>query len=376
MHRRLSVLVAGLVFALSLGPVFPGAVGAASILLVPTQYPTIQAAVDAAAPGDTIVISPGVYFEQVSVGKSVTIVGVGALRTTIHAPTVLRPGTHGRANIVEINGGARVTMARLSISGPGPNPCGAGSLFGGIEVIQGASLDLGHARVLDIHDTPIHDCSHTGTAVRVGSFIDGETGSATIHDVVISRYQNDAVGVFQPGSVATVSDSVLDAGIGPSDVVLTFGIEVGAGAVAKVTHNVIRGNRCNGADLGCGSDPMTTGQGAGIGNGPGDPPGPGTEFAHNLLVENDIGIYLFAADYCCNVHHNVIARSRFFGIAIQDGSNDVSYDVIVGGPVGVGVIADFRNAQATLHREQIVGVSVAPTQTLQCCGFTASVRIQ
>ena len=33
----------------------------------PTDYPTIQAAVDAAAPGDLVLVSPGIYNEAVNV---------------------------------------------------------------------------------------------------------------------------------------------------------------------------------------------------------------------------------------------------------------------------------------------------------------------
>jgi transposase-like protein len=41
---------------------------AASTLGVPTQYSTVQAAVNAASPGDTMRIRPGTYSEQVSIG--------------------------------------------------------------------------------------------------------------------------------------------------------------------------------------------------------------------------------------------------------------------------------------------------------------------
>ncbi len=44
------------------------------ILLVPGQYPTIQAAVDAAIDGDVVLVAPGVYYERVVIGgKSVTL---------------------------------------------------------------------------------------------------------------------------------------------------------------------------------------------------------------------------------------------------------------------------------------------------------------
>src|SRR5215467_7717715 len=48
----------------------------AAVLNVPAQYPTIQAAVDAAAAGDEIQIAPGVYTEQSIVDrKNLTLTG-------------------------------------------------------------------------------------------------------------------------------------------------------------------------------------------------------------------------------------------------------------------------------------------------------------
>jgi hypothetical protein len=46
---------------------FVGLIASSATLRVPTDYATIQAAVDAAAPGDTILISPGVYDESVTI---------------------------------------------------------------------------------------------------------------------------------------------------------------------------------------------------------------------------------------------------------------------------------------------------------------------
>jgi parallel beta-helix repeat protein len=44
-------------------------------LIVPNDYPTIQSAIDSAKPGATVFVSPGLYYEQVIVNKSLTLVG-------------------------------------------------------------------------------------------------------------------------------------------------------------------------------------------------------------------------------------------------------------------------------------------------------------
>ncbi len=79
-----TVLVAG---AGSVGVARPEPAGAAAVLAVPSQYSTIQAAVAAAANGDTIEVGPGRYFGPVDyAGKNITIESTGgALLTTINA---------------------------------------------------------------------------------------------------------------------------------------------------------------------------------------------------------------------------------------------------------------------------------------------------
>lgn len=44
---------------------------------VPADYPSIQAAIDNASPGDTVFVSAGLYYERVTVNKTMTLVGEG-----------------------------------------------------------------------------------------------------------------------------------------------------------------------------------------------------------------------------------------------------------------------------------------------------------
>lgn len=50
---------------------------------VPRDFPTIQAAIDAAHEGDTILIAPGVYREHLVISKSVTLQGAGPTETIL-----------------------------------------------------------------------------------------------------------------------------------------------------------------------------------------------------------------------------------------------------------------------------------------------------
>jgi len=53
------------------------------VRMVPGAHPTIQAALDAATPGDTILVAPGIYFEHLRLPPFVTLRGSGAGSTIL-----------------------------------------------------------------------------------------------------------------------------------------------------------------------------------------------------------------------------------------------------------------------------------------------------
>ncbi len=55
-----------------------------NILYVPGHYPTIQAAIDAAANGDTVLVAAGIYYENITLKDGVQVRGAGADVTTIN----------------------------------------------------------------------------------------------------------------------------------------------------------------------------------------------------------------------------------------------------------------------------------------------------
>ena len=81
----------------------------AATLIVPDGYPTIQAAIDAAGPGDTILVRPGTYFENVTLDKPVVLT---AESFDVNDPT---------RNTTLIDGGSSGLVDTLTIP-PGVSP--------------------------------------------------------------------------------------------------------------------------------------------------------------------------------------------------------------------------------------------------------------
>lgn len=75
--KILSVLVFAMFLAMA------GGVSAATVN-VPGDHATIQEAIDASSEGDTIVIGPGDYYENLVIDKSITLQGSGRDNTVIH----------------------------------------------------------------------------------------------------------------------------------------------------------------------------------------------------------------------------------------------------------------------------------------------------
>jgi hypothetical protein len=86
----------------------PGTKASGHTIAVPADHPSIQAAVDAAAPGDLILVSPGVYNESVNI----TTAGV-TLRGT-DRNTVILDGEFKLENGVRVLGANNVTVQNMT----------------------------------------------------------------------------------------------------------------------------------------------------------------------------------------------------------------------------------------------------------------------
>ncbi|UCF07795.1 MAG: right-handed parallel beta-helix repeat-containing protein [Thermoplasmata archaeon] len=75
----------------------------AAIIIVPNDYPTIQEAIDAAQPGDTVFVTSGVYHEDLVISKRITLMGEDKLNTALDG-AVFGETVHVDADFVNITG--------------------------------------------------------------------------------------------------------------------------------------------------------------------------------------------------------------------------------------------------------------------------------
>ena len=341
-------------------------------IVVPINFPTIQEAIDAANEGDVIKVLPGTYTEQITISKSLTILGLGAKSTIIEAPDVLDNGVNGGPYIIEIINGATVSIKGFTISGPETETCGTALVEGliGISVQEDSTLKL--------DSTVFEDC--TFEAVRVGApfyFPTGEQiGQATITNTFITDYRAAGIVAFTSGSTVTITKNNI-VGIGDAPALPGhIGIVLELGAKGLIKNNKISNNLCNDVVDNCGPDRFTDVQSFGI---LALDAGTGSVISNNYISNNDVGIGIIGigvlgSNECCIINHNKLIDNVFFGILLVDSKNTISNTKILGGDVGVGAIASIQDTVAILDGVKIIGAEI-PIQTLSTAGFTASIKV-
>ncbi|MGI0052380.1 MAG: right-handed parallel beta-helix repeat-containing protein, partial [Nitrososphaeraceae archaeon] len=338
-------------------------------IVVPIDFDTIQEGIDAANEGDVIKVLPGTYIEQITINKTLTIIGSGAKSTIIEAPLPLANLERNIINlpyIVNIDNQAQVTIKGFTIKGIADTNCDTllpiTDRLLGISVFGGATLKLDFA--------VIKDC--TFRSVFVGTLLVADQfGHSTITNTVITDFQN--TGVFAVGSDTTLTMSHNKVLGSASDVDVPVGIFFSL-AKGTITHNEVSGNICNipgPIPFTCGGDWINQVQAFGIAA---TLAGEGSVISKNYVFNNDIGIGIFEASGCCVIDRNKLSDNEFFGIAIADGEHTVSNTKIFGGDVGVLAAAIFDNTTATLDRVKIFDAEI-PVQALSTGNLTAAVNV-
>lgn len=307
-------------------------------------YTTVQAAVNAASPGDNVFLCGATsHKEQVIITKSITLTGdkgatIAAPSTWVASADPLPPQFTSdnllkpQALVVVWGKGVHVTISGLTVAGPLPGNGGCAEEEFGILVIDGATALITHDAVTNIADanTGLYGCQfgigigigheHWPTPGYASNPVVDFTGRATITHTTVSGYQKDGIDVDGPGSYAQVSDNTV-AATGPTSLlgrsIAPNGIEVARGASAQIRGNTVSGNQY--------SDPTEPNDATGIllFGGCGDPLVTHVAVAGNKVVNNDVGIYLGNFDSDCTASTgtntgNVVTRNQISDSAVTN----------------------------------------------------------
>jgi hypothetical protein len=210
---------------------------AASVLKVPHDFSTVQAAINAAAPGDTVLVAPGKYFENINfLGKRITVTSKKGPKKTIldgqHAgPVVTFASREGPASV--LNG----FTLRNGFAAPGPPAYGDG---GGIRMIAASPTIT--SNIISFNQA----CGGAGIYTYGGSpLIQG--------NVITGNSQSGCNGgggggiYLLGGALARIAENVIS-GNTLTDTSGGGGISVFGHASLTIERNVISGNsgRCGG----------------------------------------------------------------------------------------------------------------------------------
>ena len=202
----------------------------------------IQDAINAASSGDKIVICNGIYSEQLSINKSLTI---RADSGAILAPAPLRQNAtslttgNGIAAAVLVNGATNVSMVGLTVDGTGNGITECAPRLIGV-YFRSSSGSLRHATIRNFKLAGTLNACQSGTGVFVesgaGINSDVEIADSSIHD-----YQKNGITANEAGTTARIHGNVVT-GVGPTTGAAQNGIQIGFSAAGVIRGNIVANN--------------------------------------------------------------------------------------------------------------------------------------
>jgi len=197
---------------------------------------TIQAAIDAADPGDAIVVEAGHFEEQLHVAKNLSITGAGADVTYVESPASLVLYFTTSADnypVVFVDGASGVILADLTVDGLGRG--NSNNRFVGCAYYN-AGGSLTNVHVAHVMDTPFSGAQHGVGVYCVAD--DSQPHAFAMTDVLVDDFQKTALVFYGDGVTATLL-RVATPGQGPTTVTAQNGFQFSGGAAGSATDCTI-----------------------------------------------------------------------------------------------------------------------------------------
>ena len=269
-------------------------------------FVTIQAAVDASGPNDTVKVCPGTYPEQVRVvghnHDGLRLESLNPLAATIQWPTVESPPLA----LVTFNNADHVTLRGFTVSGPFTFPACSPDRHEGLLIDNGFDerILLNHITLIRNSLVALWGCQE-GDAVSVGRRTPTPTpGSAVVWLNLIDMYQKNGIQSFAPGAFADVRHNVITASpeAAHNAIIASNGVVVLGSAAAVVEQNAISGHKFT-------PFPLSTGVILD------EAPSGSSEVDHNSIFDNDYGIES-DTQMGLDISHNDVFKNVSDGITL------------------------------------------------------------
>jgi parallel beta-helix repeat protein len=236
--RLLSILFA-LVLVVGLGLATTTPVLAATVRHVPGDYSTINAAINAASDGDTIIVAAGLYKENVNINKSLTLKGAQAgvdARTRSGAETIIKPNG-GIGISIRTADGRVVVIDGLTVQD-------AEHGMGTPDAVMGADIIIRNVRVLNSVGFGISPTFTLKTTVE-NCYVDGakqamNAGALDPHPLTVATFRNNEVVNAEFGITGYLKDSLIE-----GNLIRNFG-KGGTGISGQFLNTTIKNNTVTG----------------------------------------------------------------------------------------------------------------------------------
>lgn len=253
--RRFASFTTGFALVAFAGLMGAVPVAASSVLEVPVAFPTIQAAINAAVNGDTVLVDPGTYTENIDFkGKLITVQSAqGPSVTTIDggnvAPVVSFSTAETTAAVLQgftiQHGNATATYSYdgggVHISGASPTIEG-NVITANVTCASGAGIGISFASPVIRDNLITGNSKQAGCSGQGGGGIDvGGAGSAQIIHNVITNNSSDFGGgiqLFAAGTPTLIDNTISNNSAG----IQGGGIYAVNQSDATIVQNVIAGN--------------------------------------------------------------------------------------------------------------------------------------
>jgi copper-binding protein NosD len=278
------------------------------------QYSTIQSAVNAANSGDVIRVCAGIYPEQVTIDKAITLrADNGAIvipSNMIQNATSISSGD-SIAAVFAAQGAQDIVISGFIIDGSNNALTECSPRLVGV-FFQNASGHIRHNAIRHLNSSAINGCQ-SGNGVEVES-ASGTGSDVTVADNSVWDYQKNGITGNDSGTQIAVEGNAVS-GVGPTTGAAQNGIQIGFGATGRIVNNSVSGNvwsPCVSFDV---CETNATGILIFESNG--------VFVSNNSLATNQIAIFN-GGDHSTIVSNTITNSITLFGVALVGDSNSVA----------------------------------------------------